>query len=163
MKGLLFSELLKMVEEDFGYKTANAIGLRFNMSPGRVCDVTRTHHCLKMSGLFERLQQQTNLSVEELSAAFGRHLCKRIIQVYPQHKAYVNRVFSMISKRGATTVFEYMQTGNEKVAVLYNPYAKATCLTEGMIKGYLDYLQQTSLTEETIFSDGRRKFVITLS
>ncbi len=163
MKGLLFTELLEMVEEEFGYNTANAIVLGSHLSSGGIYTASRTYHRAEMSTLFEQLQHHTNLPFEQLAAAFGRHLCRRITQAYPQHKGYVNRIFTMISKRSATPVFQYLSTGNDSLTVLYNPYAKAACLTDGMIKGYLDCLQQLSAVEETIFSDGRRKFVVTLN
>lgn len=163
MKGLLFTELLEMVEEDFGYNTANDIVLRSNLSSGGIYTASRSYHRAEMSVLFEQLHQQTMVPFEQLSAAFGRRLCQRIAQVYPQHKNYVNRIFTMISKRGATPVFQYVSTGEDSLTVLYNPQANTDCLTDGMIKGYLDCLRQVSNAGETIFSDGRRKFVVTLN
>lgn len=163
MKGLLFTELLEMVEEDFGYSTANAMVLGANLSSGGVYTASRTYHRAEMSVLFEQLQGHTGLPFEQLSAAFGGHLCRRITQAYPQHKAYVNRIFAMISKRSGTPVFQYVSNGNGRLTVLYNPYAKAACLTDGLLKGYLHCLQQLSGVEETAFFDGRRKFVITLN
>lgn len=163
MKGLLFTELLEMVEEDFGYSTANAIVLGAPLSSGGVYTASRSYHRTEMSVLFEQLQRHTRLPAEHLSAAFGRHLGKRITQAYPQHKTYVHRIFTMIGKRCTTPVFQYVSTGPASLTVLYNPYAKTACLTDGLLKGYLDYLQGLSGVEETVFSDGRRKFVVTLN
>lgn len=163
MKGLLFTELLEMVEEDFGYHTANDIVLRSNLSSGGIYTASRRYHRAEMSVLFEQLHQQTKVPFEQLSAAFGRRLCRRITQVYPQHKTYVNRIFAMISKRSTTPVFQYVSASGSSLTVLYHPQANAACLADGMIKGYLHCLQQMSSVEETIFADGRRKFVLTLN
>lgn len=162
MKGLLFTELLEMVEERFGYNTANAIVLQANLSSQGIYTAARSYHRNEMSGLFEELHRQTSLPFEQLAAAFGRHLCKRIVAAYPQHKAYVNRVFLHISKRSTTPVFAYRRTENN-LTVLYNPVAKTTCLAEGVIKGYLERLQELSNTAETVLADGRREFVIALN
>lgn len=163
MKGLLFTELLGMAQEDFGYNTASFVQLRSGHTSKIVYADNHTYRRTEMIQLFEQLQQHTKLPAEQLAAAFGRRLCRRITQVCPQHKAYVNRIFYVLSRSGATPVFEYLQTDGNSLIVLYNPYAKTICLTDGMIKGYLDYLQELSPVEETIFSNGRRKFVITLN
>lgn len=162
MKGLLFTELLEMVEEDFGYKTANAIVLQANLSSGGVYTASRSYHRTEMALLFDRLAQQTRLPFEQLAAAFGRRLCRRVLAAYPQHKAYVGRLFLLLGKRNGTPVFEHWPTANG-LTVLYNPVAKTACLADGMAKGYLEQMLDQSRVEEQVLHDGRRKFIITLN
>ena len=161
MKGLLFTELLEMVEEDFGYHTANAIVTNASLSSKGIYTASRRYHRAEMSRLFEQLQRQTRLSFDQLSTAFGRRLCKQILTTYPQQQAYIRRVFLRISRQSRTSVFEYSRYGTAGLAVVYDPSAGATCLTDGMIKGYLTCLQQQNKVLETTLPDGKRKFTLT--
>lgn len=163
MKGLLFTELMEMVEDDFGYNTANAIVLRSNLLSKGVYTTARSYHRREMSVLFEQLQQHTRLPFEQLASAFGRRLCQRMLASYPQHKAYMQRIFLLISKRSTTPVFDFLKADADSLTILYNPQAKTACLTEGMVKGYLEHLLEQSRIEEYVLHNGCRKFVVTLN
>lgn len=162
MKGLLFTELLEMVEEDFGYSTANAIVLHSSLLSKGIYTSARKYHRNEMSVLFEQLQRQTKQPFEVLTKAFGRHLCKRILITYPQHTPYMNRVFAFIIKKASASVFEYLQGDAKTLTVLYNPMQKTTCITDGIIQGYLEHLQQLNRLEETVLQNGKHKFVLSL-
>lgn len=159
MKGLLFTELLEMVEEDFGYSTANAIVLNAGLSSKGIYTSARTYHRNEMSLLFERLHHYTKLPFEELAKSFGRHLCKRMLIAYPQHIPYLNRVFAFITKKESSPVFEYLHCDGKTLTLLYHPLQKTDCLTDGVIHGYLEHLQQLNRIEETPLQNGKRKYV----
>lgn len=163
MKGLLFTELLEMVEENFGYRTASAILLNAPLSSKGIYTATKNYHRYEMSVLFERLQKHTQLSFEHLTQVFGRHLCKRLLIAYPQQRGYVNRLFAAITRRADMPLFSFACADSKTLTILYNPACKTNCITEGIIHGYLDHLRQLSRLQESVLPDGRKQFVLSLN
>lgn len=163
MKGLLFTELLEMVEEDFGYNTASSIVVRSSLSSKGIYTTARTYHRNEMNVLFQQLHQQTKLPFDHLTQAFGRHLCKKMLIAYPQHRAYINRIFVFITKRKTVPVFEFLGADKKTLTILFAPQLKTNCVTEGVIQGYVGYLQLLNRAQESVLPDGRRKFVLSLN
>lgn len=162
MKGLLFTELLEMIEEEYGYNTANAVVLNAKLHSKGIYTSAKVYHRNEMAVLFEQLQRQTKLPFETLAKAFGRHLCKRVLISYPQQMPYFYRIFSSITKKGSLALFENFKDDNRTLTVVYDPAQKLTCVTEGIVQGYLEHLRHLNRVEETQTENGKRKFVLSL-
>lgn len=168
MKGLLFTELMEMVEENFGYNTANAIVQHSKLSTNGVYTAARSYHRNEMSILFQQLHKQTRVSIQKLSIIFGMHLSKRIAFNYPHYFDYINRIFSFISKKESIKrhhdeqLFEFIESSENSLTIIYNPVLKANCISDGIAQGYLEYFNSLNCIQEKTLSNGRIKFIITL-
>lgn len=162
MKGLLFTELLEMVEEEYGYTVANAVVLNAELRSRGIYANARTYHWKELSLIMGHLHQQTKVPFDLLGQRFGRHLCKRILIAYPQHKNYINRIFALITKKAEVPVFRYIYSDDKSLTLLYNPKVRANCMTNSVIQGYLEHLQQLSRVTETILADGTKQYHLSL-
>ncbi len=151
-----------MVEERFGYQTATLIVQKANLQSRGLYSHSRNYHRREMNCLFNELQQQTTLPFERLSEAFGRHLCHRVLTAYPHHRAYINRIFGLITKSSTKLVFRCVQADERSLTILFDPAVKQTCITDGIIRGYLAHLRQLNRVQETRLANGQHQFVISV-
>ena len=162
MKGLLLTELLEMVEEEYGYTVANTLALNADLHSRGVYSHTRAYHWHELNNMMGHLHRQTRVPFDLLAQNFGRHLCKRILIAYPQQKKYINRLFAMITKKSEAPVFRYVRSDDKSLTLLYNPEVSTYCFSNSVIKGYLDHLRQLSRVSETSLPDGTKQIYLSL-
>lgn len=162
MKGLLFTELLEMVEEDYGYTVANSMLLKADLPSGGIYSPARIYHWHELNTMMAHLHQQTRVPIDLLAKSFGRHLCRRILIAHPQQKNYINRIFALITKKSEAPVFRHISSDDKSLTLLYNPAVTGHCFTNSVIKGYLEHLQRLSRVSETILPDGTKQYHLSL-
>ena len=162
MKSLLFTELLEMVEEEYGYSVANSMVLNADLRSRGIYAPARAYHWNELNTMMAHLHQQTLVPFDLLAQDFGRHLCKRILIAYPQQKKYINRIFALITKKTEAPVFRYIHSDDKSLTLHYNPAVTTNCFTNSVIKGYLAHLQQLSRVSETSLPDGTKQYHLSL-
>jgi len=83
MKGIIFTELVEMVEARFGLETADVMLEPEGLASGGVYTATGVYGHGEMVLLLSRLSASTDLSVSRLLQAYGEHLFDRLRALFP--------------------------------------------------------------------------------
>ena len=84
MKGVVFTELLELVEEKFGDEIADQIIEESDLPSGGAYTAVGTYDHQEIFQLVTQLSAKTNAPVPTLVKAFGQHLFGRFYAGYPQ-------------------------------------------------------------------------------
>lgn len=84
MKGIVFTELIEMVEEDLGLEIADRMIAGANTEKDGAYTSVGTYDHAELIELVVSLSAATDVSVPDLVKAFGRHLFARFSESYPQ-------------------------------------------------------------------------------
>ncbi|MDP5170181.1 MAG: heme NO-binding domain-containing protein [Bacteroidia bacterium] len=82
MKGIVFTEFLEMVEEKFGFVTADAIVQDADLPSGGIYTAVGTYPHAEIVALVVQLSQKTSIPIPSLLQAFGQHLFPKFVQGY---------------------------------------------------------------------------------
>lgn len=96
MKGLIFTELLELVEERFGYATANKIVESSLLPSGGVYTAVGTYDHKEVYVLVDRLSLETGIPSSALYRVFGEHLFSRLVKGYPHLIRRDNGLFAFL-------------------------------------------------------------------
>lgn len=84
MKGIVFTELIEMVEEDLGIEIADRMIVAAGGENSGAYTSVGTYDHAELIQLVMALSQETGVSVSELVRSFGKHLFARFTVLYPQ-------------------------------------------------------------------------------
>lgn len=84
MKGIVFTEFIEMVEEKFGWETAEEIIESANLDSNGAYTAVGTYSHTEMIQLVVGLSSETGLPVPDLIQAYGDHLFQAFVRGYPQ-------------------------------------------------------------------------------
>ena len=73
MKGIVFTEFLEMVENEFGLEVLDSIILKSNLPTGGVYTSVGTYDFFEMQSLIVNLSKETGIPVDDLIYAYGRY------------------------------------------------------------------------------------------
>src|SRR4051794_37160990 len=91
MKGIVFTEFLEMIENEFSPEMVDLILDQADLPSGGVYTTVGTYDHTEMIELVSHLSRETNLSSAELMRSFGVHLFDRFFTLFP---AYFEKVSS---------------------------------------------------------------------
>ncbi len=83
MKGVVFTEFFRMVENTFGYEVADTIVSEAKLPSGGVYTAVGTYPAMEMFALIGQLSKSTGMGPDQLQEAFGRYLFPRFAEGYP--------------------------------------------------------------------------------
>jgi hypothetical protein len=83
MKGMVFTELVEFIENTFGYEVADAMIEKSILSTDGIFTQAGNYPFSDLLAMVITLSQELNVPVETLIEAYGRHLFKRIVALYP--------------------------------------------------------------------------------
>ncbi|QDT12179.1 heme NO-binding domain-containing protein [Planctomycetes bacterium K23_9] len=96
MKGIVFTELIEMVEADLGIDIADRmIGGAETSNNGAYTSVGTYDHA-ELIQLVISLSSETNIPVPELVRTFGKHLFGRFHELYPQFFTGINSAIDFL-------------------------------------------------------------------
>jgi hypothetical protein len=84
MKGVVFTEFLRMVEQRFGYEVADRIVTENELPSGGVYTSVGTYDSAEMGRLIGTLGKTSGMDAQDLQEAFGRYLFPRFAEGYPE-------------------------------------------------------------------------------
>jgi hypothetical protein len=82
MKGLIFTQLFDMVEQEYGYDLVDTLLVTTDLPSGGSYTPYGTYAPLEMSRLLTNLSQRTNRTRVDLLQAYGRFMFKRFVVNY---------------------------------------------------------------------------------
>ena len=97
MKGIVFTELLEMVEETFSMRLANKIVDESELPSGGIYTSVGTYEVSEMIALVTALSKETQIPAPKLVHAFGHHLFGRFHETFPQFFINIDNCFDFLS------------------------------------------------------------------
>lgn len=98
MKGIVFSEFIEMVEERFSPAVADRMIEAANVASGGAYTAVGTYPHEEMLALITELSRLTEVPVEQLVHAYGRHLFERFTRLYPGFFEGVTNAFDFLAR-----------------------------------------------------------------
>ena len=105
MKGLVFTEFLELVDEQFSFETCERIIEMSELPSGGVYTSVGTYDPQEMATLLGNLSTETGIPAPDLLQVFGRHLFKRFVASFP------------VFFEGITSSLEFLPRVNDYVHV----------------------------------------------
>lgn len=96
MKGIVFTELIEMVEQDLGIEIADRMIASANTETAGAYTTVGTYDHAELLRLVVSLSEETKISVPDLVQAFGKHLFGRFHELYPQFFAGSNSAIDFL-------------------------------------------------------------------
>lgn len=93
---MVFTEFLEMVEDKFGFETADAIVVNSNLPSGGVYTSIGTYDHQEMITLLHHLQERTQIPIPDLLRSYGQHLFGRFSELYPVFFEHTQSAFSFL-------------------------------------------------------------------
>lgn len=178
MKGIVFTEFLEMVEQQFSLDTADEIIETTELESGGAYSAVGTYDHAEIVALVTRLGELQETSPSELLKAFGVHLFGRFVEGYPQFFEGTSTAFDFLGKvegyihvevrklypDAELPTFETKGDG-ETLTMVYSSPRRMGDLAEGLIRGCGRHFgSELSIEREDLSGDGREvKFTIELA
>ncbi len=105
MKGVVFTEFLEMVEDNFSPNIADQIVEASDLPSGGIYTAVGTYDHQEIVTLVQNLSAETNIGIDQLLHAFGKHLFGRFVEGYP---AFFD---------GQQNAFQFLQSVEEYIHV----------------------------------------------
>ncbi|MCD0460188.1 heme NO-binding domain-containing protein [Roseiconus lacunae] len=96
MKGIVFTELIEMVETNLGLEIADRMILNANTPNQGAYTSVGTYDHMELIRLVVALSDATQVPVPQLVQAFGKHLFGRFAELYPQFFTGIDSTFEFL-------------------------------------------------------------------
>lgn len=97
MKGVVFTELLELVEQQFSIAVVDEIIQRADLPSGGAYTAVGTYPVAEIRKLVDALSQVTGVPVGELVRTLGRHLFGRFAAGHPRFVAEAKSTFALLT------------------------------------------------------------------
>lgn len=158
MKGMVFTEFLEMVEDKFGFETADAIVVNSKLPSGGIYTSIGTYDHQEMILLLHQLHLRTEIPVPDLLRSYGQHLFGRFTELYPiffKHSQTAFGFLESIENHIHTEVlklypdaelpkFETTRKSSDTLEMRYESDRAMGHFAHGLILGCLDYFNETA-------------------
>ncbi|MEO0899172.1 MAG: heme NO-binding domain-containing protein [Bacteroidota bacterium] len=179
MKGVVFTELLEMVEDKFGFDVADQIVTETELPSGGIYTAVGTYEFSELVTLVMNLSKATSISPLDLQKAFGVHLFSRFSSMYGHFFEEVENAFHFLQgienyihvevrklyPDAELPSFDIYPQGEDKLVMEYSSERGMVDFAEGLIEGCLNHFEETADIQRTdVASDNSYcKFVLTRS
>ena len=176
MKGIVFTELLKMVEDAHGYDMVDTIIEKSDLPSGGVYTAVGTYDHTEAVSLVVNLSKETGAPVPDLLKAFGNHLFNVLAGAYPSFlegaedeldflesvenyiHVEVRKLYPDAELPNFTCTRPHSDT---QLHMIYESGRHLEDLCEGLIRGSLVHFKSEATIERSALKDGRELFIIT--
>lgn len=152
MKGIVFTELLEMVEERYSLDVVDRIIERAQLPSGGVYTSVGTYPPAEAMSLVRELSSETGAPPDELLRTFGLHLFKRFASGFPHFfrpddnaLGFLERVETVIHVEvkklypdAELPTFDTVRT-DDSLTMIYRSPRCLSSLAEGLIQGCADH------------------------
>lgn len=157
MKGIVFTEFMQMVEEQFGVVIADHLIESTRPASGGAYTLVGNYPSSEMHAMVAELSRSTGIKTRELLRAYGRYLFPRLANKYPGILQHVADPFDMIvhleeivhvevKKLYADArppMFKGRWIGDNEIEVIYHSSRSMGDVAVGLIEGCADHYGQT--------------------
>lgn len=153
MKGVVFTELVEMVEEKFSPQIADRIIESSSLPSRGIYTAVGTYEHAEMLQLVARLSDETGIEIPDLLKAFGHHLFGRFAAIYatlfedpvsvfsflPRVDNHIHVDVRKLYEDAELPRIECEETENGQLHVVYRSQRHFADLAEGLIHGCIDH------------------------
>ena len=171
MKGLIFTQLLDMVEQNFSYELVDALLLKTPLPSGGTYTSAGTYPTCEMANLVATLSQCTHTPVADLLREYGRFLFQTFITNYHHFILAAPDAFSFLSSvedyihvevkklypEAELPQFLITRLDERTLRMVYQSSRLLGDLAYGLIEGTLaHYQEKATITQLALTEDGSR-------
>ncbi len=157
MKGVIFTELLEMIEDQFSIETADEIIERADLDSGGSYTSVGTYDHIEMERLVSELSKVSGTSVADLMILFGRHLFSRFhfhyqqffndeiyssFDFFPLVENYIHVEVKKLYPEAELPSFEFEPAPEGQMILIYKSSRHFVDLAEGLIHGCADHFNE---------------------
>ena len=176
MKGIVFTEFMEMVEDQFGFETADKIITESPLPSGGIYTAVGTYSHTEIVDLVTNLSKESGIGIPELLKTFGTYLFHSLAKSYPefvekttdplvfleQVETYIHvEVKKLYPDAELPTFYCSRPDSQDQLHMIYDSNRHMEDVCEGLIIGSLEHFGQKCSVEREKLEDGRELFVIT--
>lgn len=169
MKGLVFREFLKMVEDEFGYETVDTIIEKSKVPSKGIYTSVGTYKAEEMFALVGQLSSEKGMPVDKLLFVFGKYLFTVFKRSYPQFFENKKNSFELLADvegkihvevlklypEAELPTFDVEQISTSKMVMIYRSKRRMGDFAEGLIVACVEYFgEKASIEKENLEKDG---------
>lgn len=176
MKGVIFTNFLKMVDEQFSPDITEEIITRADLVSGGAYTTVGAYDHQEILSLVTALSEITSVDSSALVRAFGKYLFGALSTAHPEYIQDINASFDLLEKvqdhihvevrklypNAELPKIECESTENE-LTVHYQSERPFAAVAEGLIEGCIEHFEDDIVVERQIFSDDGRHAVFRLT
>lgn len=171
MKGVIFTELLDMVESQMGIEMVDTIIEEAKLESEGAYTSVGTYPTWEIEALIERLTYHTGHSREVLLEVFGQFLFGRLAAHYPHFfpekvdffdfmasiHDYIHLEVQKLYPDAELPELHVQEKDDESISLLYESSRKMARLARGLIKGCMEHFGINGTIEEELLSNDGSK------
>jgi hypothetical protein len=169
MKGVVFTEFLEMVEQQFSPAMADDLVESTDMPSGGACTAVGTYASAEMKTLVTALSDRVDVPVPDLLETYGQYLFGRFIALYPgvlrratdalgfvaTIEPVVHAEVHKLYPDAELPTFEIVWLGDDSLAMPYQSPRHLGDLAMGLLRGaVVHYGQPVDIVRESVSSGG---------
>jgi len=169
MKGIVFTELLEMVEEKYGYGLVDQLLTENDLPSGGIYTSIGTYGHAEMMTLLQHLSRSTNTPVPDLMRTYGRYMFKTFTRSYYPFIERAPNAFSLFKSihhyihvevrklypDAELPHFSVEQPTENHLRMRYESERKMADFAHGLIEGCLTHYNETATIQKTnVAEDG---------
>lgn len=161
MKGIVFTELIEMVENQFGIEMVDRIIQPNELVSKGIFTSVGTYPFSDLVAILGHLSQATGASITDLEKVFGQYLAGRFSKMYLPFFQRVNSVIELLHEvdthihievkklypDAELPQFETVQKSENKIEMIYRSQRKMFPFAEGLIDATASYYKQEVKTK----------------
>lgn len=171
MLGMIFTELLEMVEAKFSPELADRVLLRAELPNGGAYTAVGYYPHAELVRIVAALVGETGLDEDRLIGIFGEHLLGRFALGYPEFFAgkptlhdflasidgHIHLEVHKLYPQAQLPRFEVIERSQNRLRLAYRSARQMTALAEGLIRGAVShYGEHHTIAQVPIELDGTR-------
>lgn len=172
MKGLVFTEFLEMIEENFSLEIVEKIIEQSNLPNNGAYTAVGTYDFHELVRLVTNLGAEVKISVSDLQIAYGKYLFKKLRDRYvnlvgkiptffdflKQLDQYIHVEVHKLYSDAELPRFECKELDEKTVQMKYRSKRPFADLAEGLIRGCADfYHEKVNIKRETLPKEDENK------
>ncbi|MEM7658870.1 MAG: heme NO-binding domain-containing protein [Bacteroidota bacterium] len=156
MKGVVFTEFLEMVEDNYGFEIADEIVTQADLPSGGIYSAVGTYPHTEMVALLTQLSKQIDTPVPTLLQTYGKHLFGAFTRGYAHFFERASSAFDFLGQienhihvevlklypDAELPRFDIEQTDPKTLIMEYRSERGLADLAEGLIRSAIAYYQE---------------------
>lgn len=173
MKGIVFTEFLEMVEDKFSPDIVDKIIDASELSTDGAYTAVGTYHHSELIQLVVHLSEESDVDIPLLVRTFGVYLFGRFVEMYPIFFEENNSCFDFLQlienhvhvevkklyPDAELPTFETKRINDTTLEMIYQSKRPFAPLAEGLMRGCIDYYNETIDVDIIDLSGGENKHV----
>jgi len=157
MKGIVFTEFLDMVEQEFGYEVVDELIESTDLPSNGIYTSIGTYHHSEIVALLTGLSEKVNIDAGVLLKSFGKYLFKTFLASYPQFFEACDNAFAFLESIDthihvevqklypSATLPKFTTTVDDQgqMCMIYESERRMAALAEGLIESSLQHYGET--------------------